>query len=54
MAKTDLTNQRQVFVEEYVRSGAHLEAAKTAGYKDPHTLRHPACKLRKECAEEIT
>ncbi len=27
MAKTDLTNQRQVFVEEYVRSGDHLEAA---------------------------
>jgi phage terminase small subunit len=32
MAKTDLTNQRQVFVEEYVRSGDHLEAAKKAGY----------------------
>jgi len=30
MAKTDLTNQRQVFVEEYVRSGDHLEAAKKA------------------------
>ena len=28
MAKTNLTNQRQVFVEEYVRSGDHLEAAK--------------------------
>jgi len=38
MAKTDLTNQRQVFVEEYVRSGDHLEAAKKAGYKDTHTL----------------
>ena len=25
MAKTDLTNQRQVFVEEYVRSGDHLK-----------------------------
>ena len=34
MAKTDLTNQRQVFVEEYVRSGDHLEAAKKAGYKE--------------------
>ena len=33
MAKTDLTNQRQMFVEEYVRSGDHLEAAKKAGYK---------------------
>ena len=28
MAKTDLTNQRQVFVEEYVPSGDHMEAAK--------------------------
>ena len=36
MAKTDLTNQRQVFVEENVRSGDHLEAAKKAGYKDTH------------------
>ena len=34
MSKTDLTNQRQVFVEEYVRSGDHLEAAKKAGYKE--------------------
>ena len=39
MAETDLTNQRQVFVEEYVRAGDHLEAAKKAGYKDTHTLR---------------
>ena len=48
MAKTDLTNQRQVFVQEYVRSGDHLEAAKKAGYKDTHTLRNQACKLRRE------
>jgi hypothetical protein len=54
MAKTGLTNQRQVFVEEYVRSGDHLEAAKKAGYKDTHTLRNQACKLRRECADEIT
>ena len=27
MAKTDLTNQRQVFVDEYVRSEDHLKAA---------------------------
>ena len=54
MAKTDLTNQRQVFVEEFVRSGDHLEAAKKAGYKDTHTLRNQACKLRRECADEIT
>ena len=46
--------QRQVFVEEYVRSGDHLEAAKKAGYKDTHTLRNQACKLRRECADEIT
>jgi len=38
MAKTDLTNQRQVFVEEYVRSGDQLEAAKEAGYEDTHTV----------------
>ena len=54
MSKTDLTNQRQVFVEEYVRSGEHLEAAKKAGYKDTKTLCNQACKLRRECAEEIT
>jgi hypothetical protein len=34
MANTNLNNQRQVFVEEYVRSGDHLEAAKKAVYKD--------------------
>ena len=54
MANTNLTNQRQVFVEEYVRSGDHLEATKKAGYKDTHTLRNQACKLRRECADEIT
>ena len=53
-AKTDLTNQRQVFVEEYVRSGDHLDDAKKAGYKDTHTLRNQACKLRRECADQIT
>ena len=53
MANSNLTNQRQVFVEEYVRSGDHLEAAaKKAGYKDTHTLRNQACKLRRECADE--
>ena len=54
MANTNLTNQRQVFVEEYVRSGDHLEAAKKAEYKDTHTLRNQACKLRRECADDIT
>ena len=53
MTKTNLTNQRQVFVEEYVRSGDHLEAAKKAGYKDTHTLRNQACKLRREVYREV-
>ena len=39
MANSNLTNQRQVFVEKYVCPGEHLEAAKKAGYKDTHTLR---------------
>ena len=34
MAKIDLTNQRQVFVVEYVRSGDQMEAAKKARYKE--------------------
>ena len=54
MTNTNLTNQRQVFVEEYVRSGDHLETAKKAGYKDTHTLRNQACKLHRECADEKT
>ena len=54
MSKTDLTIQRQVFVEEYVRSGDHLDAAKKAGYKDTHTLPNQACKLRRECADDIS
>ena len=33
IAKTDLTNQRQVFVEEYVRSRDHLEAAKKVFFR---------------------
>jgi hypothetical protein len=51
---TNLTNQRQVFVEEYVRSGDHLDDAKKAGYKDTHTLRNQACKLRRECVDDIS
>jgi len=54
MEKTYLTNQRQVFVEEYVHSGDHLDAAKKAGHKDTHTLRNQACKLRRECADDIS
>ena len=49
-----LNSVYHVFVEEYVRSGDHLEAAKKAGYKDTHTLLNQACKLRRECADEIT
>ena len=52
MAKTDLTNQRQVIVEEYVRSGEHLEAAKKSGYKDTHSQRNQACKLLRECIDD--
>ena len=33
--------------------GFYLEAAKKAGYKDTHTLRNQACKLRRECADDI-
>ena len=51
---TNLTNQRQVFVEEYVRSGDHLDTAKKAVYKDTHTLRNQACKLRRKCADDIS
>ena len=51
---TNLTNQRQVFVEEYVRSGDHLDAIKKAGHKDTHTLRNHAFKLRKECTDDIS
>ena len=54
MSKIDLTNQRQVFVEEYVRSGDHIEAANKASYKDTHTLRNQACKLCRECANDIS
>ncbi len=51
MANTNLTNQRQVFVEEYVRSGDHIEAAKKAGHKDTHTHRNQACNLGSEMAD---
>ena len=54
MGMTNLTKQRQVFVEEYVRLGEHLEAAKKTGYKDTYTLRDKTCTLRKEFVEEIT
>ena len=48
MANTNLTNQRQVFVEEYVRSGDHLEAAKKAGYKDTQTLRNQSLTMSRD------
>ena len=50
----NLTNKRQVFVEEYVRSGDHLDAVKKTRHKDTHTLRNQACKLRRECADDIS
>jgi hypothetical protein len=53
MVKTDFTNQRQAIVEEYLRSGDHLEAAKKSRYKETHTLRNQACNLRRVCADEI-
>ena len=42
-----------VFVEEYVRSGDHMEGLKKAGYKDTYTLRNQTSKFRRECADEI-
>ena len=54
MANTNLTNQRQVFVEEYVRSGDHLEAAKKAGYKDTHTLRNQGLTMSRDLYQNIT
>ena len=46
MENTNLINQRQVFVGEYVRSGDHMKAAKKkAGYKDTYTLRNQISKL---------
>ena len=52
MENTNLINQRQVFVGEYVRSGDHMEAAKKAGYKETYTLRNQTSKLCRECADE--
>ena len=52
MAKTDLTNQRQIFFEEYVHFGDHMEAVKKDGYKDTYKLRNQAFKLIMEFAEE--
>jgi phage terminase small subunit len=51
---TNLTNQRQVFVTEYVRSGDHSETAKKAVYKGTHTLRNQHSQLRRECADDIS
>ena len=48
MANTYLTNQRQLFVEESVRSGDHMEAAKKTGYKDTHTLRNQGLTMSRD------
>ena len=55
MANTNLTNQRQVFVEEYVRSVDHLEAIQKAYNKDIRILcaTRPV-KLRRQYSDEIT
>jgi hypothetical protein len=37
-----------VFVEEYVRSGDHLDAAKKAGYKDTHNGVTTSVLIRRE------
>ena len=54
MVKSDLTNQRQLFVEDYALCGDNLEVAKQAWYKDTHTLCNQAYRLGKEFADEIT
>ena len=54
MTKTDLTNQRQLYVEEYVRSGDHLEAAKKASYKEVHSLPNKVFKFLSEGEDKIT
>jgi len=42
MSKTDLINQRQFFVEEHIRSGDHLEAARKNVCRETHTLSNQA------------
>ena len=44
----NMTNQRQVFLREYVRSGDYLDASNKAGYKDTQTLLNQAFKIRRE------
>ena len=57
MSKTDLTNQRQVFVEEYVRTLWRSSGSNTEGLIQRHT--HNFCatwpvKLRRQYSDEIT
>ena len=47
-----LTDQRQVFLQEYCRHGNHVEAARRAGYSEK-TVANQACKLKRELASEI-
>ena len=54
MSKKDLTNQRQGFVEEHVCYGDTLKIANKAGYKDTYTMRNQACKLHRDCADDIS
>ena len=48
----ELSEQRQVFVQEYCRLGDHVEAARRAGYSEK-TLNNQACKLKRELSGEI-
>ena len=47
-----LTEQRQIFIQEYCALGDHVEAARRAGYSKK-TVANQACKLKRELASEI-
>jgi hypothetical protein len=53
MSLDHLTEQRQQFVREYIKTGDHVESARRAGYSRK-TLVNQACKLKRELAEEIS
>ena len=53
ITNTNLTNQRQLFFEENVRSGNRLKTAKNGWRKDTHTYRNKAWSLLRECADYI-
>jgi hypothetical protein len=53
MSLDHLTEQRQQFVREYIKTGDHVESARRAGYSRK-TLVNQACKLKRELANEIS